>query len=81
VSQTSELLEAYLVVNFKVSKISRGARKLTRTPTVIKKKNFPRATTSLDQSVCFISRNFILRYKHYDIVGWYLALYILIKSF
>jgi len=42
---------------------------------------FLEATTSLDQSVCFISRNFILQYKHYDIVCWHLALYILIKSF
>jgi len=37
VSQTLKPLEVYMVVNFKARKNSRGARKLTRTPILIKK--------------------------------------------
>jgi len=41
VSKTSELLETYMVVNFRAREINRGARKLARTPILIKKKNLP----------------------------------------
>jgi hypothetical protein len=37
VSQTLRSLEVYIVVNFGAHKNSRGACKLTRTPTLIKK--------------------------------------------
>jgi hypothetical protein len=37
VSQILGPLEAYMVVNFRTREISRGMRKLTRTPTLIKK--------------------------------------------
>jgi hypothetical protein len=37
VSQTSGSLETHMVINFKAREISRGARKLARTPTLIEK--------------------------------------------
>ena len=42
----SWLLEAYMVVNFRVREISRGARKLARTPTLNKKKKKKKKTWS-----------------------------------
>jgi hypothetical protein len=36
---SSRPIEAYMVVNFRVRGISRGARKLARTPTLTKKKS------------------------------------------
>jgi hypothetical protein len=40
VPQTSGPLESYMVINFKARGISRGACKLARTPTLIKKNQF-----------------------------------------
>jgi aryl carrier-like protein len=40
-------LEAYMVVNFRARGISRGARKLARTPTLNKKKKIMMMTINL----------------------------------
>ena len=48
-------LEAYMVVNFRARGISRGARKLTQTPTLIKKK----ATQKTDKNLVWLKINFL----------------------
>jgi len=44
-------LEAYMVVNFRARGISRGARKLARTPTLNKKKNYDDDNKSMHLSI------------------------------
>ena len=59
-------LETYMIVNFRVRRISRGARKLARTPTLIKK-NY---RDCFSQKVVVKSETKISNYKQAQVNKW-----------